>query len=45
LQRAVQVLELAGTQEAVGLLKSWAGVDGSPVTEASRGAVRRLGAR
>jgi hypothetical protein len=42
LLRAVQALELAGTPEAVALLKSWAAVDGSPVTEASRGAVGRL---
>jgi WD40 repeat protein len=45
LLRAVQVLELAGTAEAVALLKSWAGVDGSPVTEPSRGAVGRLATR
>jgi WD40 repeat protein len=45
LLRAVQVLELAGTPEAVALLKSWAAVDGSAVTEAARGAVGRLAAR
>jgi WD40 repeat protein len=42
LLRTVQVLELAGTPEAVALLKTWAAVDGSPVTEASRGAISRL---
>jgi hypothetical protein len=45
LGRAVQVLELAATPEAVALLKSWAAVDGSPVTEAARGAVGRLTGR
>jgi WD domain, G-beta repeat len=44
LQRAVQVLELAATADAVALLKAWAVVDGSPVTEASRGALERLAA-
>lgn len=43
LDRAVQVLELAGTPEALALLKAWAAVDGSPVTEASREAVGRVG--
>jgi WD40 repeat protein len=42
LLRAVQVLELAGTPDALALLKTWAVVDGSPVTDASRGAVGRL---
>ena len=45
LMRAVQVLELAATPEAVALLKAWAAVDGSPVTEASREAVGRLTGR
>jgi WD40 repeat protein len=45
LGRAVQVLELAGTDEARALLKSWAAVDGSPVTEAARGALARLSGR
>ena len=43
--RAVQVLELAGTPEAVALLKAWAAVDGSPVTASSREAVGRLTGR
>ena len=43
LGRAVQVLELAGTPEARALLKFWAAVDGSPVTEPARGALQRLG--
>jgi WD40 repeat protein len=41
LQRAVQVLELAGTPEAVALLKTWATADGSPVAEDARGALGR----
>ena len=45
LNRVVQALELAGTAEAVALLKAWAAVDGSPVTEASREAVGRLARR
>jgi WD40 repeat protein len=42
LARAIQVLELAGTPEAVALLKSWAAVDGSSVAESAREALARL---
>lgn len=45
LGRAVQALELAGTAEAIALLKSWAAVAGSPVTEPARAALERLNGR
>jgi WD40 repeat protein len=45
LGRAVQILELAGTDDARALLKSWAAVEGSPVTEAAREALARLAGR
>ncbi|HEX3146792.1 MAG TPA: WD40 repeat domain-containing protein [Gemmataceae bacterium] len=45
LGRAVQVLELAATDEATALLKSWAGQDGTPLTEPARAALERLTGR
>jgi RNA polymerase sigma factor (sigma-70 family) len=45
LGRAVQVLELSATPEAIALLKAWAAVDGSPVTDSSREALARLAKR
>jgi WD40 repeat protein len=42
LQRAVQVLELAGTPEAKTLLKTWAAVEGSPLAEQATAALSRL---
>lgn len=44
LERAVQVLELAGTPEAQALLKTWAGIE-SPLADDSRGALERLSKR
>ena len=40
--RAVQVLELAGTDEAKGLLKTWAAVEGSPLADEAKEALGRL---
>jgi WD40 repeat protein len=45
LQRAVQVLELAGTPEANVLLKTWAVAEGSPLAEQATAAVGRLSKR
>jgi hypothetical protein len=45
LQRAVQVLELAGTPEAKVLLKTWAVAEGSPLAEQATAAVGRLSKR
>jgi WD40 repeat protein len=46
LERAVQVLELAGTPEAVALLKEWAaGPAGAVLTEEAVGALKRLAPR
>jgi RNA polymerase sigma factor (sigma-70 family) len=41
LSRAVQVLELAGTEETRALLKSWAAVEGSPLAEDAKDALAR----
>jgi WD40 repeat protein len=41
LQRAVQVLELAGTPEAQALLKTWAAAEGSPLAEQATAALGR----
>jgi hypothetical protein len=42
LSRAVQVLELIGSPEAKGLLKTWAAVEGSPLAEDAQAALGRL---
>ena len=42
LGRAVQVLELIGSGEALALLKAWSAVDGSPVAELAKAAVGRV---
>jgi WD40 repeat protein len=45
LSRAVQALELIGNAETQALLKTWAAVEGSPLTEEAKEALERLGKR
>jgi hypothetical protein len=45
LSRAVQILELAGTEEARALLKAWSAAEGSALAIDARAALDRLGAK
>jgi hypothetical protein len=45
LSRAVQALELAGTEEAKGLLKAWAAAQASPLVDEAKEALGRVAKR